>query len=49
MSRESTEIDTDSPKGRLLTFCKMQGLSSNREIEKLFDLGNGYFALPAGG
>lgn len=43
MSRESTEIDTDSPKGRLLTFCKMQGLSSNREIEKLFDLGNGYF------
>lgn len=43
MSRDFTEIDTDTPKGRLLAFCRMTGLSSNREIEKMLDLGNGYF------
>ena len=43
MSRDVTEIDTDTPKGRLLAFCRMTGLSSNREIEKMLDLGNGYF------
>lgn len=37
------EIDTDTPKGRLLAFCRMAGLTSNREIEKLLELGNGYF------
>ena len=43
MSREFTEIDTDTPKGRLLAFCHMMGLNSNREIEKMLELGNGYF------
>lgn len=46
MSKDFTEIDTDTPKGRLLAFCRMYGLSSNREIEKLLDLGNGYFRTP---
>lgn len=46
MSKDFTEIDTDTPKGRLLAFCRMYGLSSNREIEKLLDLGNGYSARP---
>ena len=46
MSKDFTEIDTDTPKGRLLAFCRMYGLSSNREIEKLLELGNGYFRTP---
>lgn len=49
MTRAYPEINADSPKARLLLFCRAVGLASNKEIEKLFDLSNGYFKSSGGG
>lgn len=48
MTRAYPEINADSPKARLLLFCRAVGLASNKEIEKLFDLSNGYFKSSGG-
>lgn len=49
MTKTYPEINADSPKARLLLFCRAVGLASNKEIEKLFDLSNGYFKSSGGG
>ncbi|MDD4819517.1 MAG: hypothetical protein PHD21_01615 [Flavobacteriales bacterium] len=44
-----SDITQDTPKSRLLLFCRSVGLSSNKEIERLFCLANGFFNTVGGG
>ena len=44
-----SSITQDTPKSRLLLFCRSIGIGSNKEIERLFCLANGYFKTAGGG